>query len=48
MSRERFRAGSVKIMQDGIAENHTAAILSPRLTRVLETFVEGRRVHAGA
>ncbi|WP_416982444.1 amidohydrolase [Streptomyces sp. T028] len=28
----RFRAGTVKIMQDGIAENHTAAMLDPYLT----------------
>jgi predicted amidohydrolase YtcJ len=28
----RMRATSVKIMQDGIAENHTAAMLSPYLT----------------
>ncbi|MFF5701101.1 amidohydrolase [Streptomyces sp. NPDC012794] len=28
---ERFRAGSVKIMQDGIAENFTAALTSPYL-----------------
>ncbi|GGU93238.1 hypothetical protein GCM10010211_70070 [Streptomyces albospinus] len=28
----RLRATSVKIMQDGIAENHTAALLSPYLT----------------
>jgi predicted amidohydrolase YtcJ len=28
----RLRATSVKIMQDGIAENHTAAMLSPYLT----------------
>ncbi|MEU8577669.1 amidohydrolase [Streptomyces asoensis] len=31
-SRGRFRAGTVKIMQDGIAENHTAAMLDPYLT----------------
>lgn len=29
----RFRAGSVKIMQDGIAENFTAAMTSPYLDR---------------
>ncbi|MDX3800167.1 amidohydrolase [Streptomyces sp. AK04-3B] len=29
---DRFRAGAVKIMQDGIAENHTAAMLDPYLT----------------
>lgn len=28
----RFRVGTVKIMQDGIAENHTAALLDPYLT----------------
>ncbi|MEU9982051.1 amidohydrolase [Streptomyces sp. NPDC050856] len=28
----RLRAGTVKIMQDGIAENHTAALLGPYLT----------------
>ncbi|MET9760589.1 amidohydrolase family protein [Streptomyces sp. NPDC006372] len=28
----RFRATTVKIMQDGIAENHTAALLTPYLT----------------
>lgn len=27
-----FRAGTVKVMQDGIAENHTAAMLDPYLT----------------
>ncbi|MPY62612.1 amidohydrolase [Streptomyces spongiae] len=32
LSRGRFRAGTVKIMQDGIAENHTAAMLEPYLT----------------
>ncbi|MEV7144340.1 amidohydrolase [Streptomyces tauricus] len=32
-SRGRFRATSVKVMQDGIAENHTAALLGPYLTR---------------
>ncbi|MGW2913980.1 amidohydrolase [Streptomyces asoensis] len=32
LSRGRFRAGTVKIMQDGIAENHTAAMLDPYLT----------------
>ncbi|MFF5363026.1 amidohydrolase [Streptomyces scabiei] len=31
LSGGRFRAGSVKIMQDGIAENHTAAMLDPYL-----------------
>ena len=29
LSRGRFRAGTVKIMQDGIAENHTAAHARP-------------------
>ncbi|MET9532585.1 amidohydrolase family protein [Streptomyces sp. NPDC006649] len=29
--RGRFRAGSVKIMLDGVAENHTAAMLEPYL-----------------
>lgn len=29
LTRGRFRATSVKIMQDGIAENHTAAMISP-------------------
>jgi predicted amidohydrolase YtcJ len=28
---ERFRAGTVKIMLDGVAENHTAAMLEPYL-----------------
>ncbi|MFF4017342.1 amidohydrolase [Streptomyces sp. NPDC001843] len=32
LSRGRFRATTVKIMQDGIAENHTAAMLDPYLT----------------
>ncbi|MEU1189927.1 amidohydrolase family protein [Streptomyces sp. NPDC005859] len=32
LSRGRFRAGTVKIMQDGITENHTAAMLDPYLT----------------
>ncbi|MFJ6728835.1 amidohydrolase [Streptomyces sp. NPDC091281] len=32
LSRGRLRASSVKIMQDGIAENHTAAMLDPYLT----------------
>ncbi|MGA5360305.1 amidohydrolase [Streptomyces purpurascens] len=32
LSRDRFHAGTVKIMQDGIAENHTAALLDPYLT----------------
>ncbi|MEU1181087.1 amidohydrolase [Streptomyces sp. NPDC005820] len=32
LSGGRFRAGTVKIMQDGIAENHTAAMLDPYLT----------------
>ncbi|MFL5998588.1 MAG: amidohydrolase [Streptomyces sp.] len=32
LNRGRFRAGTVKIMQDGIAENHTAAMLDPYLT----------------
>ncbi|MGW2520386.1 amidohydrolase [Streptomyces sp. NPDC001617] len=32
LSRHRFHAGTVKIMQDGIAENHTAAMLDPYLT----------------
>ncbi|WP_445529166.1 amidohydrolase [Streptomyces cyslabdanicus] len=31
LTHERFRAGSVKIMQDGIAENFTAAMSSPYL-----------------
>ncbi|MFD3376359.1 MULTISPECIES: amidohydrolase [unclassified Streptomyces] len=31
-SRGRFRATTVKVMQDGIAENHTAALLGPYLT----------------
>ncbi|GAA1097963.1 amidohydrolase [Kitasatospora arboriphila] len=33
LSRGRFRAGAVKIMQDGIAENFTAAMTSPYLDR---------------
>ncbi|MET8980001.1 amidohydrolase [Streptomyces sp. NPDC004539] len=32
LTTERFRAGTVKIMQDGIAENRTAALLAPYLT----------------
>ncbi|MEU9172981.1 amidohydrolase [Streptomyces sp. NPDC048420] len=32
LHRDRFRAGTVKVMQDGIAENHTAAMLDPYLT----------------
>ncbi|WP_053846175.1 amidohydrolase [Streptomyces sp. NRRL B-24085] len=32
LDRGRFRAGTVKVMQDGIAENHTAAMLDPYLT----------------
>ncbi|MFJ4986660.1 amidohydrolase [Streptomyces sp. NPDC088732] len=32
VSRGRFRAGTVKVMQDGIAENGTAALLDPYLT----------------
>jgi predicted amidohydrolase YtcJ len=32
LSRDRFRTGTVKVMQDGIAENHTAAMLDPYLT----------------
>ncbi|MFJ1967391.1 amidohydrolase [Streptomyces sp. NPDC087903] len=32
LSRDRFYATTVKIMQDGIAENHTAAMLDPYLT----------------
>ncbi|OAH12666.1 amidohydrolase [Streptomyces jeddahensis] len=32
LSRGRFQATTVKIMQDGIAENHTAAMLDPYLT----------------
>ncbi|MEV5903712.1 amidohydrolase [Streptomyces sp. NPDC052127] len=32
LSAGRFRASAVKIMQDGIAENHTAAMLDPYLT----------------
>ncbi|NGO09772.1 amidohydrolase [Streptomyces sp. HC44] len=32
LSKGRFHAGTVKIMQDGIAENHTAAMLDPYLT----------------
>ncbi|WP_030326943.1 amidohydrolase [Streptomyces sp. NRRL B-3229] len=32
LHRGRFRAGTVKVMQDGIAENHTAAMLTPYLT----------------
>jgi predicted amidohydrolase YtcJ len=32
LSRGRFRAGTVKIMQDGIAENQTAAMTAPYLT----------------
>ena len=31
LSRGRFRATSVKIMQDGVCENHTAAMLTPYL-----------------
>ncbi|MET7686875.1 amidohydrolase family protein [Streptomyces sp. NPDC005483] len=32
LNRGRFRATTVKVMQDGIAENHTAAMLDPYLT----------------
>ena len=32
LHRDRFRASTVKVMQDGIAENHTAAMLTPYLT----------------
>ncbi|WP_432154338.1 amidohydrolase [Streptomyces tricolor] len=32
-SRGRFRAGTVKLMLDGVAENHTAALLEPYLDR---------------
>ncbi|NEB03389.1 amidohydrolase [Streptomyces sp. SID13726] len=32
LSGGRFRATTVKVMQDGIAENHTAAMLDPYLT----------------
>ncbi|MEV7735750.1 amidohydrolase [Streptomyces sp. NPDC088921] len=32
LHRGLFRAGTVKVMQDGIAENHTAAMLDPYLT----------------
>ncbi|MFE1442586.1 amidohydrolase [Streptomyces sp. NPDC058739] len=32
LTRAGFRASTVKIMQDGIAENHTAAMLDPYLT----------------
>ena len=32
LNRGRFRATTVKVMQDGIAENHTAAMLAPYLT----------------
>jgi predicted amidohydrolase YtcJ len=31
LPRGRFRAGAVKVMQDGIAENHTAAMTAPYL-----------------
>lgn len=33
MTSDRFRATSVKIMQDGVAENYTAAMLAPYLDR---------------
>ncbi|WP_251096046.1 amidohydrolase [Streptomyces sp. Caat 7-52] len=33
LSRGRFRAGTVKLMLDGVAENHTAALLDPYLDR---------------
>ncbi|MEV6112672.1 amidohydrolase [Streptomyces sp. NPDC052109] len=33
LSHGRFRAGSVKLMLDGVAENHTAALLDPYLDR---------------
>lgn len=33
MTGGRFRATTVKIMQDGVAENHTAAMLTPYLDR---------------
>ncbi|MHC5905061.1 amidohydrolase [Streptomyces sp. S6] len=32
LTTDRFRAGTVKIMQDGIAENRTAALLAPYVT----------------
>jgi predicted amidohydrolase YtcJ len=32
LTADRLRATSVKIMQDGVAENHTAAMLAPYLT----------------
>ncbi|WP_069760914.1 amidohydrolase [Streptomyces sp. LUP47B] len=32
LHRGRFRATTVKVMQDGVAENHTAAMLDPYLT----------------
>jgi predicted amidohydrolase YtcJ len=32
LSKGRFHAGTVKIMQDGVTENHTAALLDPYLT----------------
>ncbi|CAM5706786.1 amidohydrolase [Streptomyces griseorubiginosus] len=32
LHRDRFRSCTVKVMQDGIAENHTAAMLTPYLT----------------
>ncbi|MEU6776022.1 amidohydrolase [Streptomyces sp. NPDC046759] len=33
LSHGRFRAGTVKLMLDGVAENHTAALLDPYLDR---------------
>ncbi|MEU6669057.1 amidohydrolase [Streptomyces sp. NPDC046727] len=33
LSEGRFRAGTVKLMLDGVAENHTAALLDPYLDR---------------
>ncbi|MER6259112.1 amidohydrolase [Streptomyces sp900105245] len=33
LSQGRFRAGTVKLMLDGVAENHTAALLDPYLDR---------------
>jgi len=45
--RGRFRATTVKIMQDGVAENHTAAMLSPYLREGLGCACTARGNHDG-
>jgi predicted amidohydrolase YtcJ len=53
LSRSRFRATSVKIMQDGVAENYTAAMTFPYLDRCGQlttndghSFVDARALRA--